>query len=162
MGSLGAVSSRVPEGNVIRDSGNASASRSGEGGCVLGTVNWRLTGYSPANDANTGAEIYIPMLAWLFRVSNMLPFSVIAPSFILRRGRVGVNYYSHLQMGRSVQSGGPHPEARVSPRGCFEPGAFFTWPTPLLPLGFKSGEPPPEARPGAPTPGPSACFAVRH
>ena len=76
-----------------------------------------------------------------FRVSNLLPFSVIVSSFILRRGRVGVNYYSHLQMGRSVQSGGPHPEARVSPRGFFEPGAFFTWPTPLLPLGFESGEP---------------------
>lgn len=75
MGSLGAVSSRVPEGNVIRDPGNASDSRSGEGGCVLGTMNWRLTGYSPANDANTGAEIYIPMLAWLFSFQPASIFS---------------------------------------------------------------------------------------
>ena len=74
MGGLGGVSSRIPEGNVIRDPGNASASRSGEGGCVLETMNWRLTGYSPANDENTGAEIYIPMLAWVLEFPTCFHF----------------------------------------------------------------------------------------
>lgn len=76
------------------------------------------------------------MLVWVvcffFSISNLLPLLVIVSSFILRAGRVGMNCYSHLQMGRSVQSGDPHQKAWVSPCGFFEPGAYFPWLTLLL------------------------------
>ena len=67
-GGPGGVSSRSPSGTVIRDPGNASASRSRKGGCMLETVNWRLTGQSFVKDKNTGAAVYCltPMLVWVF------------------------------------------------------------------------------------------------
>lgn len=133
-GGPGGVSSRSPLGTVIRDPGNASASRSRKGDRELEAYWVELCERQKhwccrmLFNTNVGVGFWF----FFFSICSLLPLLVVVSSFILRGGRVGMNCYSHLQTGRSVQSGGPHQKAWVSPCGFFEPGAYFPWPTLLL------------------------------